>query len=58
MRAYGSYPSLFQRGGGKEREYRGKETAVPSTTLLGSSGRDDKERAVILRKGSDLDGWS
>jgi len=33
-------------------------TADPSTTLLRSSGRDDKGRAVTFRKISDLDGQS
>jgi hypothetical protein len=34
------------------------KTADPSTTLLRSSGRDDKERAVAFRKDGDLDGRS
>ena len=33
-------------------------TADPSTTLLRSSGRDDKGRAVTFWKSNDLDGRS
>jgi hypothetical protein len=42
---------------GVQSSYSAK-TADPSTTLLRSSGRDDKGRAVTLRKYGDLDGWS
>jgi hypothetical protein len=45
-------PFTFFEGRGKEREYRGRETAGPSTALR--SGRDDKG-AIIFRKGGDLD---
>jgi len=38
-----------------ENNYTGT-TADPSTTLLRSSGRDDKGRAVTFRKVSNLDG--
>jgi hypothetical protein len=36
----------------------GVRTADPSTTLLRSSGRDDKGRRVTFRKVRDLDGQS
>jgi hypothetical protein len=42
---------------GVQSSYSAK-TADPSTTLLRSSGRDDKGREVTLRKYGDLDGWS
>src|SRR5277367_4533183 len=49
--------TMATRMDGVKSGYSAK-TADPSTALLRSSGRDDKERAITFREGGDSDGRS